>query len=316
MYKLEIARGYSGYYNGQYLRSSLEFAYAYYLDHTGIEWEYESYMYTFDDGTTYLTDFYIKENNCFRIVEVKGDGNKETGLKKAKKLKENFNLDVEMIFYKDLVQLYRNEMPIRLTAAKRIWIEEYGAEHKHDTSGKLNPMYGNKHSEETVKLISQKAKERFSSGEYDYVTQRMIQSNRDRNFDFLRKPKSPRMTKTCLNKNCKNEFIVTVYSKRLYCTHLCANKAHSILGAKVEKEEAFKIREQIRLHMLLWARSNKETIKNTKFNKIAQPLQPLYDSIESEFGIKDKRIVSKALLRRDGTRKEMLTFLKEYTDNI
>lgn len=313
---MEIARGYSGYYNGQYLRSSLEFAYAYYLDHKGIEWKYESNLYTFDDGSTYLPDFYVKKDNSFKIVEVKGDGNKESGLKKAKKLKESHDLDVEMIFYKDLVCIYKNEMPIRLANAKRIWIEQYGAERKHNTSGELNPMFGNKHSEKTVKLISQKAKERFSSGKYDYVTQHMIQSNRDCNFDFLRKPRSPRVTKNCINRNCNKEFVVTIYSPRVYCSHLCANRAHSLLGAEKEKEEAFKIRENIRAHMLLWARSNKDIIKNTKFNKIAQPLQPLYDSIESEFGIKDKRIVSKALLRKDGTRKEMLTFLKEYTENL
>lgn len=313
---MEIARGYSGYYNGQYLRSSLEFAYAYYLDHKSIKWEYEIKVFTFEDGTTYMPDFYIKENDSYRIVEVKGNGNKITGLEKARKLKKEFNLDVEMIFYKDLVQLCKNEMPLRLATIRRLWIEEYGAERKHNTSGKLNPMYGNKHSEKTVKLISDKAKQRFSTGDYDYITQRMIQSNRDCNFNFLRKPKSPRVTRNCLNIDCGNEFTVTIYSKRQYCTHLCANKTNSLLGAQIEKEEAFKKREKIRMHMLLWARSNKETVKNTKYNRIAQPFKPLYDSIESEFGIKDKRIVTKSILRRDGTRKEMLTFFKEYIETL
>lgn len=39
-----MIRGYSGYYNGIYLRSALEFAFAYYLDSKGIKWEYEKHF--------------------------------------------------------------------------------------------------------------------------------------------------------------------------------------------------------------------------------------------------------------------------------
>jgi len=56
-------------YRGIYMRSNWEIAFAYFLDCSGIKWEYESK--TFDLGnTTYTPDFYIPEWDCY--IEIKG----------------------------------------------------------------------------------------------------------------------------------------------------------------------------------------------------------------------------------------------------
>lgn len=82
-----MVRGYSGFYNNIYLRSSLEFAFAYYLDYKNIKWKYEEFTYKLKDRQ-YKPDFFIYDNNdnLIEIIEIKGKENKIDGLKKFKNL--------------------------------------------------------------------------------------------------------------------------------------------------------------------------------------------------------------------------------------
>lgn len=70
-------------YKGYKFRSRLEARWAVFFDAAGIEWEYETEGYQFDDGTKYLPDFYLPESKQF--FEVKGVMT-ETDMQKIKKL--------------------------------------------------------------------------------------------------------------------------------------------------------------------------------------------------------------------------------------
>lgn len=95
--------------------------------------------------------------------------------------------------------------------------------------GDKNPMYGVKHSAETKAKISKKAKERFATGKYDYLTQNMIEHNRATNYADAKKPRAKRVTIYCKNIQCKKPFEVTVAEskKRKYCSSECANPCTS-----------------------------------------------------------------------------------------
>lgn len=65
----KITHGKWGKYNGIYMRSSYEIKFAFFLDCSGIEWEYEPRA--FDLGEmTYTPDFYLLEFDCY--IEIKG----------------------------------------------------------------------------------------------------------------------------------------------------------------------------------------------------------------------------------------------------
>lgn len=71
-------------YNQINMRSSWEYIFAYWLDLSGVKWEYE--CKTFDLGDTiYIPDFYLPEFDCW--IEIKGWW-REKSIKKFKKFKK------------------------------------------------------------------------------------------------------------------------------------------------------------------------------------------------------------------------------------
>lgn len=308
------ARGYSGWYNNVYLRSFLEFAYAYYLDNKGFKWDYETEIFDLE-GVSYKPDFYIldENNDVVKVVEIKGEGNRELGIEKVEKFRKMYSYDIEILFYKDLVQLYKNEMPLRLNTAKGIWINEYGAKLHQLVDGEYNPMFGKKHSEKTRELISKKAKERCESKEYrQMLAQKMIEHNRNNNFACARVERAKREVRVCNLDSCSNKFTVTEGSKQIYCCHEHSCKASAPIGAKALKEKSQKELEPVRDYILDWALRNKGLVLETKFNKIKGSFEELYNDLEKQFNVKDKRTISKAVFGEQKSRKELLKFLKEY----
>ena len=59
------------YYNGHLFRSRLEARWAVFFDVLGIRWEYEPEGFSLEDGTCYLPDFYLPDDEVY--VEVKPD---------------------------------------------------------------------------------------------------------------------------------------------------------------------------------------------------------------------------------------------------
>lgn len=56
-------RTYCGHYNGYYLKSTLEYIYARYLDHVGIAWEYEVKTFQLSNGGSYKPDFRLEDGS-------------------------------------------------------------------------------------------------------------------------------------------------------------------------------------------------------------------------------------------------------------
>lgn len=308
-----IYRGYGGYYKDIYLRSSLEFAYAYYLDTKGIDWEYE--MLTFELGDfSYKPDFYIMndDDEINYIVEIKSEENKHDGIKKINKFKEYYDYPIKLITYTDLLKIYQNEMPISLNRARIIWREEYKTSLNHDVSGENNPMYGNHHKESTKILISQKSKERFKDEEYkERVVRAALEGNRKTGYAAQKLPRVKRETRTCVYENCDKEFTVTINSKKKYCSTGCSLRVSSPRGVETGKRKSRIVLDQVKEYIIDWVMNNKNIVDETPFNKITTNLSELFENIHYLYNIKDMRIVSKAIFGEDRGRKELLRYLKE-----
>lgn len=300
-----MIRGYSGYYNGIYLRSSLEFAYAYYLDYKKIIWKYEIATYDLGDEQ-YKPEFFIfnDKNELIKIVEIKAQTNKIDGINKIKKFKERYNIPIELIEYKDILKIYQLEMPIRYHKAKNIFINDYKAElNNYDMNGNLNPMYGVKHSEKTRKLIGEKCKERFSNKEYKDNFKKSISK-----ITYRKKyTKTPREKRIC--PTCGKEFIKMITSKQRYCSKQC-NKDSWINARNAVVQKYEKHKEQVKNDIFEWSDENKDLILSTKFNKINSTLEGLYKMLYDKYEIKDERSVSNIL--DTNSRKEFLKILKDY----
>lgn len=301
--------GYSGYYKGIYLRSTLEFAYAYYLDSKGIKWDYERETYDLGEFT-YKPDFFLLDENgeVYKIVEIKGEGNREIGIKKAEKFSEIYGIPVELIFREDLVRIYREEMDIRYHTLERKWREEYGAVLEQNVSGEFNPMHGVKQKESTKKKISEKAKMRFKTGKYDWLTKRLIEYNRANNFEAVKKPRSPRVVRYC--KRCGSEFKVTVASPKRFCSQKCAAQENFAMATEAYLEKVHEKYNEIRNEVFLWAQDNAETVKSIKLNKITPTLAPLLAIIKDKYGVTDFRTISKAVTGKDCSRKDLVKYIQ------
>lgn len=99
-------RGYAGYYNGHYLRSSYEYAYAKYLDYLSISWGYEEQL--FDLGyKKYKPDFFLydKDGRLEKIVEVKSRDKKAKGnaIKDLNAITAKYSINCELVSYEELM---------------------------------------------------------------------------------------------------------------------------------------------------------------------------------------------------------------------
>ncbi len=313
-----MINGYSGYYNGIFLRSTLEFAFAYYLDHKKIKWAYELKAYDLEEKQ-YIPDFFLldENDNVISIVETKGDRLIDSGKEKIDRLEELYGIKVILVTQKELTQTYKNEMPIRYNQAKKMWINDFGATlNDRYVDGIKNPMYGLKHSEQTKRIISKKAKERFKNPIYlRNCTDKLIAFNRANNFKHAKQPRVERIKIKCLL--CKNEFVVTINNpkKRKFCSEKCARIYHGKIGNEVQAKNSKEHLELIKDYIYTWSLNNKEIIMETPFNKISTTLNPLFEEIENMYNIKDKRTISKAIFGEDKGRKKFLLHLKEYVSN-
>ncbi|MEH7116937.1 hypothetical protein V7128_05845 [Neobacillus vireti] len=308
--------GYGGYYNGVYLRSSLEFAYAYYLNYYKIDWDYECEVYSLLDGTTYKPDFYIKEGEkIIKIVEIKGDArsNGKSGKRKIELYMEQYDTPIEMIGYKEILKIYQTEMPIRYHKAKSMWVEEYGAKLQVDVSGEKNPRFKAVVSEETKLKISQKAKQRFQDKEYkERLVKRLVEYNRKTGFASAKRLRSKRVEKKCENPKCNNVMTLTeAEAKRTkYCSTQCNLVSISSLGNEAQSKNRNQIRQQAKEFMIDWVKQNRELVLVTQYNKITTTLEELFKEVEVRFGIKDMRIISRSMFGEDRGRKALLEEFK------
>lgn len=252
------------------------------------------------------------EDEIDYIVEIKSEENKHEGIKKINRFKEYYDYKIILITYKDLLKIYQDEMPISLNKARTIWKEEYDTSLNHNVSGENNPMFGVHHNESTKLLISQKGKERFKNKkDREEAIKYALESNISNNYSAQKQPRVKRESRICAYEKCNNEFIVTVNSKRKYCSQLCTSRVAAPLGAKAEIEKSRRKLDRVKEYIIHWSMNNQEIISETPYNRIKTNLHELFDNIHTLFDIKDMRIISKAVFGEDRGRKELLTYLKE-----
>ena len=231
-------RGYIGYHvtwdnKKVFLRSKAEFIYARKLDYERTPYLLEVTIYEID-GIKYKPDFFIFTNEyskIIEIVEVKGLDDKKTALQYLESYKDYFsslNIGYSVV-WKQMATIKKYKLTEEIKQWIKTSIEYY--DNVSDVSGENNPMYRLKHSDETKKLISDKAKERC--GDIEYLEMMSdVQSEYWNSGDGLvmRKKASVRrkehIEKTnpiiiCECKNCNGKFEKRQNIKKEYCSGKC-----------------------------------------------------------------------------------------------
>lgn len=299
--------GYSGVYKGYYLRSSLEYIYARYLDYKGISWTYESATYTLSNGVRYKPDFLLETE---QYVEIKGVFNYAHDLPKIKQFQAEFKAQVVVIQEKDLRSLIKST-PFVFEQLRREW-KSQAKVRGMEISGQRNPMYGITQSEDTRAKIAAKAKARFQDPVF---RAKFLNSDRKRRYHESRKgvktgPLVERVSIIC--KYCGTEFWVTPGMARRkgkqFCSYTCSVNAQHGKTATTGLE----IREQV----LAFALDHAEDLFSVKLNKLKPLFAPLYNSIAEQHGIIDIRTICQTVVGKPCSRKELLFFLRAYVENV
>ena len=302
-------RTYCGHYKGYYLKSTLEYIYARYLDYMGIQWQYEVKTYELSNGGSYKPDFFLANGS---YVEVKGGFNYETDLPRIKRFEQDYGVVVKVIQEKDLRRLI-SPTPFVFEHLKREW-KQIARGLGMDTSGVNNPRHGVEVSEVTKAKIAQKAKSRMQNLDYrqkwtearnksDKVkqqTERLRQYNLERYYQVF---------VTC--QYCKQEFEVMFRKNnpQKYCSYKCSVNA---TRSKTFPENA----QAIQAMAVEFAKKHPNKILACKFNKIKPLLEPFYEQVHQQFGIQDERTLSKALLGKQTSRKDVLRYFRSLVEKV
>jgi hypothetical protein len=301
-------RGYAGFYKGHYLRSSYEYAYAKYLDYNSIPWSYEDEI--FDLGyKVYKPDFffYDQNNRLIKIVEIKSRNKeaKENAKKALKTIEEKYNIECELVSYEELREIYK-ELPFSLTSTLNEWIESKETTINKAAYGELNGHYNIKHSEDAKRKIGEHTKKLWASD--SIAKQKMLEGLRKSGLSQKGKIKTPREMRKC--KQCNQEFQVLITSPQIFCSRSCAGKEAMKKATESYVEKRINIHKEIKKYIIQWSKVNKSIVLETPLNKIKTTIKPLTNDIQEQFGVKDFRVISKAVFGEDRGRKELIKFMK------
>lgn len=299
--------GYSGFYKGYCLRSSLEYIYARYLDHKEIAWTYESATYTLSNGVRYKPDFLLETGE---YVEIKGIFNYANDLPKIQRFQAEFKVKVIVIQEKDLRCLIKST-PFVFEQLRQEWKSQAKVRGMNNF-GHRNPMYGVSQSESTKAKIAAKAKARFQDPVF---REKFLNSDRKRRYHESRKgiktgPLVERVSLVC--GFCGKVFSVTPgMAKRKgkqFCSYTCSVSAQHGKTATTDLE----IREQV----LAFAVDHAEEIFSVKLNKLKPLFEPLYSSLAQQYGIVDIRTICQMVAGEPCSRKALLFHLRAYVENV
>lgn len=302
-------RGYAGFYKGFYLRSSYEYAYAIYLDHIAVPWSYEDQVFDVN-GKSYKPDFFFYDQfgKLEKIVEIKSRNMKakEKAKRQLSVIEKQYNINTELISYEELQVIY-DKMPKSLNAVITSWITSEKNTINKAAKGILNPHYGLKHSDETKMIIGIHTQKLWNSDSESKM--RMVEGLRQSGLAQKGKIRIPRETRFC--KLCSKGFDIIKTSTRIYCSRKCAGKVAISLATDVYMSKRSVIHSEIKNYIIQWTMDNQEIVLSTPFNKIQSTIKPMTDEILRRYGVKDMRVISKAVFGFDRGRKELLRFMKE-----
>lgn len=301
-------RGYSGYYKGVFLRSSYEYAYAKYLDYYKVKWKYEQKLFKLP-SQTYKPDFFIYSDDyeLIKIIEIKARDKRY--IAKSKKLlmelSQIYDIDTELLTYKDLLELYQ-KMPFSLNSVINEWNNSPETNISKKLNGKNNPHFNHTHSPETKKIIGKHTKSLWQSN--SRAKDRMIEGLRKSGLAQKGKIKVSREEREC--KLCNKEFTVLKTSLQRFCSSKCSAANNIALATKKYVANRNKILNEVHEYIIKWTMQNKVTVKDIPNNKISTMLAPMLEEIENQFGVKDIRVISKAVFGVDKGRKELIRYMK------
>lgn len=301
-------RGYAGYYKNFYLRSSYEYAYAMYLDFFSITWDYERQIFNVENKL-YKPDFFIlnPDNTIKKIVEVKSKNLAaiENAKQNLKYIQEQFGYEIEVISYRQLLSLYE-KLPFTLNSVITAWISSSETTISKVATGNKNGHFNMKHSIETKKKIGEHTKLLWAE---DSASRRRMLEGLNKSGMKKGYIRVPREERICLF--CKTTFTTLSTSTQKYCSQSCSGIVAIKLATEASVNKQLQIHKEIKQYVFYWLEDKTETVMNTPFNRIKTTLEPLLKEIENKFGIKDIRIVSKAVVGHDCGRKELLKFMKK-----
>jgi hypothetical protein len=302
-------RTYCGYYQGYYLKSTLEYIYARYLDYMGIQWQYEVKTFSLSTGGSYKPDFLLADGS---YVEVKGGFNYDTDLPRILTFEQDYELKVEIIQEKDLRKLI-HPTPFIFEQLKQEW-KQIANGLGMDTSGQNNPRYGVEASQSTKAKIAQKAKARLQDAEYrqKWLDSRAKSEKVQQQTENLKQYNLQRYYQvftTC--ENCKKSFEVLFRKNnpQKYCSYKCSVNA---TRSKTFSENV----QLIQKIALKFAETYPIEIMTCKLNKIKPVLEPFYEQVRNQFDIQDERTLSKALLGKQTSRKEILYYFRSLVEKV
>ncbi|WP_419956145.1 restriction endonuclease [Neobacillus niacini] len=300
-------RGYAGFYKGFYLRSSYEYAYAKFLDFNSIPWRYEEI--TFDLGyKMYKPDFFIYNSaeDLVKIVEIKSrDKNaKEMALKSLKIIESKYKIPCELISYEELLRIY-SCLPFTLNSTISEWINDDKTTINKSLYGSLNGHFNIMHSLATKKKIGENTKKLWNTN--SPAKQKMLEGLRKSGLSQKGKIKTLRITKHCLK--CGKEFQCLITSPKKFCSQQCSGSIAIKHATDQYVNQRNKVHGEIRDFIIKWSLENVDLILQTPMNKIKTSINPLVQEIEEQFGVKDLRVISKAVFGEDRGRKELINFM-------
>jgi len=312
-----MRRGYSGFYKGNFLKSSYEYAYAKYLDYKEIYWKYEDVTYEIK-GRRYTPDFFIydSDGNITKVVEIRGGRDIASIIEaksKLEELKSVEGINYELLLQKDLTILYQSEPNLpSFTAITGEWINLPETELCAGYDAELNPNYGYSHSEETKRIIGDKSKIRWEDDNYRDEMMIKLKESSYKISDKLRgKLRVSRETRECII--CGKEFSVTPKTPKRYCSKQCSVQMVQEHAWEANKRYKKDNREKIKTHIESWAINNREAVQKAQYNKITPLLKDVVSEVSELYNVKDFRMISYAFFGEDKGRKELLRHLKNIT---
>lgn len=299
--------GYAGYYKENYLRSTLEFIYASYLDFKGILWTYEPNVYYLENGVSYKPDFVLADGS---IIEIKGDYYLEEDTKRLAAFSKELGLEITILTAKDLRLLLR-PTSLSFEALSTLWKQT--ATRSVDVSKDKNPRYQRDVSLETRQRLSDGVKKAWSDSDY-----RFKQSLRKGKPNLkLRRPRAKRTPVIC--PTCGASISLTEHQakKRIYCSLKCSRVPSTTKVARsVKIENKNKRHEKIKDFVLQYAVDNYQQLHLLKLNRLQDFLAPIISNSYELTGIKDIRVIAEAVTGQPTSSKDLIIFLQAYTDDV
>lgn len=302
-------RTYCGHYNGYYLKSTLEYIYARYLDHVGIAWRYEVKTFQLSNGGSYKPDFHLEDGS---FVEIKGGFNYQTDLPRIKLFETDYQAHVLVLQEHDLRQLIRST-PFVFEHLRQEW-KQLANGLGMDTSGENNPRYGVVQSDSTRSKIAEKARLRLQDPTY---RQKWEESRRkspkvQKQIERLKQYNLERQRQVFVTCQYCGQTFEALYRKSnppQYCSRKCSVSA---VRGKITPA----VVEAIQELALVFAKANSDAILSCKLNAIRPLLQPFYDEVSRQYNIQDERTLSKALLGHQASRKDILIYFRSLVEKV